>query len=67
MRGWSWIVKMKADRKQDYLIQGHGTVMFVKADLGSGHHSFKVFSRKEGGEKGKRNDLPRRIFCRNLC
>jgi hypothetical protein len=54
MHGWNRVVKMKAERKQDYVIQGYGTVMFVKADLGSSHHSFKVFWRKEGGEKGKR-------------
>jgi hypothetical protein len=39
---------MKAERKHDYWIDGYGTVSFVKADLGSGHHTFKVFWRRLG-------------------
>ena len=46
--------RMKVERKHDYSIPGYGTVMFVKADLGSGHWSYKVFWRKEGAEKGTR-------------
>ena len=45
---------MKAERTHDYRIEGYGTVAFIRTDLGSGHHSFKVFWRREGEEKGKR-------------
>jgi hypothetical protein len=42
---------MKAERKHDHRIEGYGTVMFVKADLGSGHHSYKVFWHRLGADK----------------
>jgi hypothetical protein len=45
---------MKAERRHDYSIRGYGTVMFLKADLGSGHWSYKVFWRKEGEDQGSR-------------
>jgi hypothetical protein len=45
---------MRAERKHDYVIEGYGTVMFVKAALGSGHHSFKVYWRRTGQEKTTR-------------
>jgi len=45
---------MKAVRTHDYRIDGYGTVMFVKADLGSKHSSFKVFWRKAGEANGIR-------------
>ena len=45
---------MKAERKHDYWIEGYGNVSFVKVDLGSGHHSFKVFWRRGGTESAQR-------------
>src|SRR5262245_48182707 len=45
---------MKAERKHDYWIDGYGTVMFVKPDLGSNHWSYKVFWLKDGEERSSR-------------
>jgi hypothetical protein len=44
---------MKAERKHDYFIEGFGAVSFVKVDIGSGHHTFKVFWRRIGEEKSR--------------
>ena len=43
---------MKAERKHDYFIEGFGNVIFIKVDIGSGHHTFKVFWRRIGEERG---------------
>jgi hypothetical protein len=43
---------MKAVRTHEYLIDGYGTVMFIRTHLGSGHYSFKVF----GGEWEKKRE-----------
>ena len=42
---------MNAVRTHEYRIDGYGTVMFIKTQLGSGHYSFKVFWRRAGEEE----------------
>jgi hypothetical protein len=44
---------MKAERTQDYRLEGYGEVSFIKRDAGSGHTVYRVIWQREGLDLGQ--------------